>query len=321
VADVVLLAFAETPAPAGGCGSCGLGDTGSGAAGGCAPSAAGPGCRAAVLACRDALASGGATVEIAEVGSDADIDERLRRLDGPARPDGLRWPAPSGPRLVVAAAADGQVRAVLRRLVRRYAPPPSRRPADLPARRTVPDLPPIGILPLDPAGTRDLAARLRLPREPAEVAKAVLHAPGHRLDLLRTDAGSVTAHGVVVGGAVPWSARIEVDDTVLVEPGEPVLACAIANADGYAAVSGLPLAAGADPTDGSVLVAVAVRRVNRSPLWGRRRVRIEVRRVRGRAVSVNPLAGVAYLDDGVAGVLGRRRSWWIEPGAWSVFRP
>jgi hypothetical protein len=30
---------------------------------------------------------------------------------------------------------------------------------------------------------------------------------------------------------------------------------------------------------------------------------------------------VPYLDDGVAGTLGRKRSWWIEPGAWGVLRP
>jgi hypothetical protein len=321
VADVVLLlTFAETAPPASGCGC------GGGTGGACAAPAPGAvGCasappRAAVLACRDALVAGGAHVEIVAVDADAEIDALLSRLDGPARPDGLTWPAAGGPRLVVACAVDGQLRAVLRRMVRRYAPPPSRRPSDLPATRTMPDLPAIGILPLDRSATGDLAERLDLPRDPAEVAKAVLHGQARRLDLLRNDGGSVTAHGALLAGAAPWSGRIEVDDVVLAEPDEPVLACAIANADGYATVAGLPLAAGADPSDGSVTVAVAIPVVNRSVL-GRQRVRIEVRRVRGRAVSVAPREEVPYLDDGVAGTLGRKRSWWIEPGAWGVFRP
>jgi hypothetical protein len=325
MAHVVLLAFADPPAAAGGCGACG-GGTGNGCATPApgAPCATGPVPRAAVLGCRDALVAGGATVDIVTVDADAEIDAVLARLDGPARPDGLTWPAAGGPRLIVASAADGQLRAVLRRMVRRYAPPPSRRPSDLPANRTMPDLPAIGILPLDRARSSgpsgDLADRLDLPRDPAEVAKAALHGRVQRLDLLRHDGGSVTAHGALLAGSAPWSARIEVDDVVLAEATEQVLACAIANADGYAAVDGLPLAAGADPADGLVTAAVAVPVVNRSP-WGRRRVRVEVRRVRGRAVSVAPRTEVPYLDDGVAGTLARKRSWWIEPGAWGVFRP
>ena len=80
-----------------------------------------------VLACADALTARGARVETVTARSDAEIDAVLARLDGPARPDGLTWPDPdSKTRLVVATASDGQLRAVLRRLVRRYAPAPSR---------------------------------------------------------------------------------------------------------------------------------------------------------------------------------------------------
>jgi hypothetical protein len=302
MSDVVVLAFAEPPP---------LGAT-----------CQAPAPRAAVLAVRDALTAEGARVELVTVDSDAEIDAVLAGFDAPPRPDGLRWPGTGGPRLVVATAVDGQLRAVLRRMVRRYAPAPSARPTDLPAARTVPDLPPIGILPLDRASaeTGDLARRLDLPRDPAEVAKAVLHGQVHRLDLLRNDGGSVTAHGVLLAESTPWSALVEVDDVALAEPGEPVLACAIGNADGYGTVDGLPLVAGADPTDGLVTVAVAIPVVTRSVL-GRQRVRVEVRRVRGRAVSIAPRQDVAYLDDGVSGTLNRKRSWWIEPGAWGVFRP
>jgi hypothetical protein len=233
----------------------------------------------------------------------------VARLDGPSRPDGLTWPAAEGPRLVVAAAAAGQVRAVVRRMTRRYAPPPSRRPPDLAADRTVPDLPPIGVLPLYGARLFDL------PGEPAEVAKAVLHGHPVRLDLLRSDAGSVTLDGALIGGEAPWSARIEVDDAVLAEPGERIAACVVGNGDGYAVVDGLPLVPDADPADGALDVAVAV------PVRTRRQVRIEVRRARGRAVSVAPLDEVPFLDDGVAGTLARKRSWWIERRAWAVLRP
>ena len=270
--------------------------------------------RTPVLACRDALVAEGAEVSTIIATSDAELDEVVARLDGPPRPDGLTWPAQAGPRLVVAAAAAGQVRAVVRRMVRRYASPPSRRPPDLAPDRTLPDLPPIGVLPLYGARLFDLPTD-PAPTDPAEVAKAVLHGRPVRLDLLRNDAGSVTLEGALIGGSTPWSARIEVDDAVLASSDEPVAACAIGNGDRYATLDGLPLVPGADPTDGVLNVAVAV------PVRHRRQVRIEVRRACGRAVSVTPAAEVPFEDDGVAGTLDRKRSWWIERGAWAVLRP
>jgi hypothetical protein len=282
--------------------------------------------RVPVLACSDALTAAGARVETVTAASDTEIDAVLGRLDGPPRADGLTWPDPDGKtRLVVASAADGQLRAVVRRLVRRYAPPPSKRPADLPDARTVPDLPPIGVLPLDPTATGDLAAQLGLARDPAAVAAAVLDGRFRRLDLLRTDAGSVTLDGALFGAAdeqgraVRWRARVEVDDAVLTDGQDELLACVVGNAGGYAELDGLPLVAHPDPADGVVEVAVAVPVMERS-LLGKRRVRVEVRRARGRAASVMPHEDeMPYLDDGVAGRLTRRRSWWVEPGAWAVY--
>jgi hypothetical protein len=279
-----------------------------------------------VLACSDALRAAGARVETVTATSDTAIDAVLARLDGPPRPDGLTWPDQDAKtRLVVASVTDGQLRAVMRRLVRRYAPPPSKRPADLPAARTVPDLPPIGVLPLDPATTGDLAAQLGLPREPAAVAAVVLDGRCRRLDLLRTDAGSVTLDGTLFGAAdeqgraVRWRARVEVDDAVLTDGQDQLLACVVGNAGGYAEFDGLPLVTHPDPADGVVEVAVAIPLVERS-LLGKHRVRVEVRRARGRAASVMPHEEeVPYLDDGVAGRLIRRRSWWVEPGAWAVY--
>jgi len=283
------------------------------------------GVRAPVLSCAEALTAGGASVETVTAHSDEEIDAVLARLDGPPRADGLPWPDPeSKTRLVVAMATDGQLRAVVRRLVRRYAPPPSRRPVDLRDDRTVPDLPPVGVLPLDTRGGGDLAAQLDLPREPAAVAAAVLGDEVRQLDLLRTDAGSVTLDGALVGGsddagrAVAWRGRVEVDSAQLTDGDDPVLACAVLNGTGYSTVDGLPLVTGADPADGVVDVAIAVPVVARR-LFSRRRVRVEVRRARGRAVSVIPYGEVPLLDDGVASTLARKRSWWMERGAWAVY--
>ena len=281
--------------------------------------------RVPVRAFADALAAAGVEVDPVTATADAGIDPVLARLDAPARPDGLAWPDPDAPtRLVVAVAADGQLRAVVRRMIRRWAPPPSRRPADLPERRTVPDLPPVAVLPLGPAGGEagDLAARLGLPREPAAVAAAVRGGQVRRLDLLRSDTGTVVLDGSLVGGvdaagrAVPWRARVEVDEAVLSAGQEPLLAAVVTNAGGYARLDELPLVTAADPADGVLDVAVAV------PVrhgW-RRRVRVEVRRARGRAATIRPVVGpVACLDDGVAGELTHQRSWWVEPAAWGVY--
>ncbi|MGC4894452.1 hypothetical protein [Micromonospora sp. DT31] len=328
--DVVLLTLGSgRDAPGGGCGS------GGACCGGADETAAGTdaeGCetpRVPVLACADALTARGARVTTVTARSDAEIDEVLARLDGPPRADGLIWPDSDGKtRLVVAAASDGQLRAVLRRLVRRYAPPPSRRPADLAGNRTVPDLPPVGILPLDPARSstaRDLVAQLGLPRDPAAVAAAVLDGTPRRLDLLRNDGGSVTLDGALLGAAddagrpLHWRGRVEVDGTVLSDGSEPITACAIGNAGGYAQLGEVTLLSDPDPADGRVAVGVAVPVVTRSA-WGRKKVRLEVRRARGRAVAVVPRDGkVPFLDDGVEGELNRKRSWWTEPGAWAVW--
>lgn len=313
--DVVVLSLAEGSS----CGSSCGGACSSLERDPCAP-------RVPVLRCADALAKAGARVEMITAQSDAEIDEVIARFDGPARPDGLAWPdADTKLRLVVASATDGQLRAVVRRLVRRYAPPPSKRPADLAEDRTVPDLPALAILPLDLSSTDDLASQLGLPRSPDAVAAAVLNGTTQRLDLLRNDGGSVTVDGALVGGAgadgraVPWRGRVEVDSMVLSDGEDPIMACAIGNGGAYATVDGFQLLTSGDPTDGEVEVAVAVPRVIKQRFRATK-VQVEVRRARGRAVSVLPRDGeLPFLDDGVAGSLSRKRSWWTEPGAWAVY--
>ncbi|MFG2038658.1 diacylglycerol kinase family protein [Dactylosporangium sp. NPDC048998] len=269
------------------------------------------GTRTPILACRDALRTASAEVRTVVAHDDAEIDAALRAL-----PES---------RLIVATAADGQLRAVMRRLVRMYAPAPSKRPETLAEGRTIPDLPPIGVLPLGPDAS-DLATRLGLPRAPAEVAAAVLGGRVRRLDLLRNDGGSVTLDGALLGGvdaggsANTYLARVEVDDAVLADGTEPVLMSVIANAARYATVDGLPLVTAPAMDDGVLDVAVAVPVASRG-LFRRPRVEIQVRRAHGRAVAISPRAEVPFVDDGVEGTLTRKRSWWMERGAWAVYVP
>jgi hypothetical protein len=206
-------------------------------------------------------------------------------------------------------------------MVRALTPPPSRRPDDLPAYRTIYDLPPLAVLPLAPA-VPPLCAALGLPTTAGAVAMATLGGRARRWDLLRTE-GSVTLHGLLLGGfdgetPAPLRARIEVDDTVLTDGAETVLAAAVSNA-GSSEVDGLPLVSGATSDDGLVEVAVAVPVLQRR-LIRAADVRVEVRRARGRAMSITPRDGtIRSVDDGVVGPITRKRSWWTEPGAWATY--
>jgi hypothetical protein len=94
----------------------------------------------------------------------------------------------------------------------------------------------------------------------------------------------------------------------------------VANASRYATVDGLPLITAPSMDDGVLDVAVAVPVASRG-LFRRSRVEIQVRRARGRAVAISPRAEVPFIDDGVSGTLTRKRSWWMERGAWGVYVP
>nr|WP_277605852.1 diacylglycerol kinase family protein [Glycomyces sp. L485] len=213
-------------------------------------------------------------------------------------------------RIVLAADTDEQVNAVVARMVRCLAPAPSERGENLPAGRTVPDLPPLAILPLGTAP--GLVERFGLPTAPADVAEAAVNGTVLRTDMMRHDGGGVCLDGVRLGGGDrPWRGVVNLDDAVLADGSEQILACVVANADGYAAADDLVLAE-PDPADGRIDVAVAVPvTVGR---W-RKRVRIEVRRARGRAVAVHPDDGVTFVSDGLVDELKRKRTWWVEPGA------
>ncbi|CAM3197569.1 Diacylglycerol kinase family enzyme [Stackebrandtia soli] len=259
-----------------------------------------PGCgpRTQVLACSDALKGLGASVALVDASDNAAIDAAIDATSS------------SGSRLIVAADTDAQVRAVVRRAVRLLAPPPSKRPDDLPDDRTIPDLPPIGILPL--AERPAIMGGLGLPVTPAEVAAAVVTGRVARTDLLRHDGGGVTIHGVRIGGGDRiWRGKIALDDVILSDGSEPLVTCVVANA-GYGEADGLPLCE-PDAADGVIDVAIATPFVHRGFI--KRRTRIEVRRARGRAVAITPVADVPHVDDGTVTDLTRKRTWWMERGA------
>ena len=255
-------------------------------------------------------------VETVVAHTDAEIDAALKAL-----PD---------VRLIVATAADGQLRAVMRRLVRMYAPAPSKRSLAeeaIPDDRTLPDLPPIGVLPLGPDST-DLVTRLGLPRTPADVAAAVLGGNVRRLDLLRNDAGSVTLDGVAgrrgrrerLGQHVPGPRRGRRRRPRRRHRARAHVAWS-PTPSRYATVDGLPLVLAPDmtrrrPRRGGRGAAGRPGRSCAAP-----RVEIEVRRAHGRAVAITPRADVPFVDDGAEGTLTRKRSWWMERAAWAVYVP
>ena len=159
--------------------------------------------RVPVLECADALRDEGRSVELVTARDESEIDAATRRSTVDLA--------------VVAAATDAELRAVVRRLVRRHAPPPSKRPAELPAE---PDH-------LRPAAAGRPAALARgagsgHPARPAARRRRCrVGRTGRRkfagYDLLRTDSGSVTLGGALLGGVadgglVSWRGRVEVDD-------------------------------------------------------------------------------------------------------------
>lgn len=254
---------------------------------------AGP--RTQVLHLVDELKRLGAEVRTAEASTPREVDPVVEDADA---------------RIVLAADTDEQINAVVARMVRRLAPPPSERPDGLPSGRTVPDLPPLAVLPL---GTvPGLVERFDLPVKPVDVARAAVEGTVLRTDMMRHDGGGVCLDGARLGGGDrPWRGVVNLDDAVLTDGSEQILACVVANADGYAAADDMVLAE-PDPGDGRIDVAVAI-----PMLVGRfrRKVRIEVRRARGRAVAVHPNDGVTFVSDGLVDELKRKRTWWVEPGA------
>ena len=180
---------------------------------------------------------------------------------------------------------------VVRRLVRRYAPPPSKRPAELPADRTMFDLPPLAVLPLDAGGARAgpyprpcRPSPARSPRPSLDRPRATPRPAPHRRWIRDAARGSARRRRGRPGRS--WRPGRGATTPYCPKGTNRCSPAPSANA-GHSDVDGLPLVVDAAADDGLVEVAVAV------PVLRRRLLRsaspqVEVRRARGRAMSVTP---------------------------------
>ena len=212
---------------------------------------------------------------------------------------------------------------------------------------------PIALVPL---GTgNDLARALDLPLDPADAARLVLTGRHQPMDLLVDDVGGVVVNAVHVGvgaeaamsagrlkplmgllayplGAVfagmrssGWNLRVEVDGQVLADGRSRALMVGIGNGPGIG--GGTQLLPHAIPDDGQldVLVSLATGPLARMRYGGALQAGTHletphVRSARGRSVTISGDT-VGVNADGEVGDEITRRTWTVEPGAWSLLRP
>lgn len=270
----------------------------------------------ALAAVREVLAEDG-SVEVATTSDQAELDAALDLRGG---------------RRLVLAGGDGSLNLLVQRL----------------RRRDELSLGPVGLVPM---GTgNDFARHLGLPLDPTDAARAVLAGRPRRLDLLRSDGGGVVVNAVHLGkgaetaqrstslkgrlgklayplGAVAsvfgprgWRLHVNVDDDVLADGEHRVVMVAVGN--GSSIGGGTALFPEADAADGALDVLVLGPGGAGVGGTGSQPFRL-IRRARGRAVTVTPAPGVTVgvNADGELSELSRRRSWWVEAGAWSVLCP
>lgn len=274
----------------------------------------------AVEAARAVLAEAGPV----EVVSTATPEELDRALDA------------CGSRSLVVAGGDGSLHLAVSRLHAR---------GELAER-------PIALVPL---GTgNDLARALDLPLDPADAARLVLTGRHQPMDLLTDDAGGIVVNAVHVGigaeaaesagrlkpllgllayplGAVfaglrstGWRLRVAVDGTVLADDHRRALMVGIGN--GPSIGGGTMLLPDACPDDGLLDVMVsratgpfARARYAAALQAGTHLQDPEVRWTRGRSVTVSG-EPVGVNADGELGGEITRRTWTVQPGAWSLLR-
>ena len=209
---------------------------------------------------------------------------------------------------------------------------------------------------LVPMGTgNDLARALGLPLDPADAARLVLNGKHAPMDLLLDDTGGIVVNAVHVGvgaeaaasagrlkpvlgllayplGAVfaglrstGWRLRVVVDGEVLADDHRRALMVGIGN--GPSIGGGTELLPGACPDDGLLDVMVSratgpfARARYAAALQNGTHLRDpEVRWTRGRSVTISG-EPVGVNADGELGDEMTRRTWTVQPGAWSLLRP
>lgn len=267
------------------------------------------------------------SVEVAETSNPGELDGVLHR---------------AGSRTIVVAGGDGSLHAVVATLHRRN---------DLAGKV-------LGLLPL---GTgNDFARSVGLPLEPEEAARALLTATPRPTDLIVDELGEVVVNNVHAGtsalasrhgagfkerlgkyglGLVGYPLgvamtairppfvrlRIEVDGEVVADMDRHVLMVAVGN--GTSVGGGAEVTPDADPGDGRVDVMVSfatdpLARVGYFVDVLRRRHpdRDDVRYLRGKQVTVSGEAFWISADGEISGP-ERRRSWHVEPAAYSLLVP
>lgn len=275
----------------------------------------------AIEAARAVLAEAG-PVEVVSTGTPEELDRALDTC---------------GSRSLVVAGGDGSLHLAVARLHAR---------GELAER-------PIALVPL---GTgNDLARALDLPLDPADAARLVLTGRHQPMDLLTDDAGGVVVNAVHVGvgaeaaasagrlkpllgllayplGAVfaglrstGWRLRVVVDGTVLADSHRRALMIGIGN--GPSIGGGTQLLPGACPDDGllDVLVSRATGPFARARYAaalqaGTHLTDPEVRWARGRTVTISG-EPVGVNADGELCDEITRRTWTVQPAAWSLLRP
>lgn len=272
------------------------------------------------------------------LGKDCDVE--VAATSNPGELDGVLHRA--GSRTIVVAGGDGSLHAVVAALYRRH---------EL-SERT------LGLLPL---GTgNDFARSVGLPLDPEEAARTIVQGHVRRLDLMVDELGEVVVNNVHVGASAQASRkghtwkqrfgkvglgilgypmgslhaalkppfirlRIEVDGEVVADMARHLLMVAAGN--GVSVGGGTQVTPGADAGDGKVdvMVSFATGPLARfGYVWQLRRgdhhERPDVMYLRGRTVA---LAGEDFwiAADGEISGPENRRSWRVEPGAWSLIAP
>jgi len=267
------------------------------------------------------------SVEVCETSNPGELDGVLHR---------------AGSRPIVVAGGDGSLHAVIATLHRRN---------DL-AGKT------LGLLPL---GTgNDFARALGIPLDPVEAAEALLKSEARPMDLIVDELGEVVVNNVHVGTsamaskhgasfkeilgpfglgliAYPLGAaraairpsavrlRIEVDGTVVADVDRRVLMVSVGN--GSSVGGGAEINPDADPTSRSldVMVSFATDPLARlgyavDVLRGSHQERGDVQHLRGAQVSVSGEDFWISADGEISGP-ERRRTWHVEPAAYSLLVP